>query len=73
MDNSDQLNLAATATIVAIIGFLVSGAFISVLYYPELWLLLAIAAVLEKLHADPNAGDKKHSGATRIGPRLVGS
>lgn len=38
-----ELPLLARAMIVSLFGFLVSGAFISVLYYPHLWVLIGFA------------------------------
>jgi probable O-glycosylation ligase (exosortase A-associated) len=44
-ENSDYFGLA-NALIVGMSGFLISGVFISVLYYPIMWHLLAMAVVL---------------------------
>lgn len=48
-DEDEYPRLLARAIIIAIGGYLVSGAFLAVLYYPELWLLAAFAVVVGNL------------------------
>lgn len=43
-----ELQLLATAALASLAGLLVSGAFISVLYYPQLWYMLGFAIALER-------------------------
>lgn len=51
-DDVTEYKLYAKALLTAIAGFLISGTFISVLYYPELWFLAAMAAVLSHVCAN---------------------
>ena len=41
--------LIAKALLISLLGFLVTGAFISVFYYPEFWYLLGLVLMLERL------------------------
>jgi O-antigen ligase len=80
-----RTGLLATGLLAGVIGVLVSGAFLSVLYYPVFWVLVALIAALERVGtklsaALPNSevSDLRRRrspsrGATRLQTQTIGS
>ncbi|SCZ55917.1 O-antigen ligase family protein [Thiohalomonas denitrificans] len=46
-----EVILLSRAALVGLFGYLATGAFLSVLYYPHVWYLIAVAVILERLVA----------------------
>jgi hypothetical protein len=42
----------------ALVGYLTSGAFLSVLYYPHLWILLGLSVAVNRCSGNPEAEEK---------------
>jgi hypothetical protein len=73
--------LLSRAADVSLVGFLVTGAFITVLYYPHYWLLAAFSVALQRAYEEqralvPEAAPPQPAPASRWGaavprPRLA--
>jgi O-antigen ligase len=53
---TEELRAVLRGVVVGMIGFLVTGIFISVLYYPQMWYLIAMGLVLSRFSMN-NSGD----------------
>jgi probable O-glycosylation ligase (exosortase A-associated) len=62
----NEIGLLAKALLVSTVAYLVTGTFISVLYYPPFWYLIALAITLDRVaNAEFLLIDKKEENATK--------